>query len=174
MIENWYIIQIFRGYEERINQHLNAYEEFKVFYPKKRFVKKTKEGQELHLVPLFPGYLFVKTSSSRNHFYDFYQKVIAPLEGVVKILKHKESDALWPEEIAWIKALINEEDVVEASYGLKEADKVIIVSGPLMGRESQINKIDRHKRIAYLNFTLFGETQTLELPLEVLSKKMSD
>lgn len=169
----WYVVQVFRHKEEKITQEAQLDSRFKVFYPKRYRIKSSKQNSNLQLVPLFPGYIFIETNESAYAFQQFYHKVLQPLEGVVKVLKHKEeTEALWPEEKAFISALINKENVVETSIGLKVDDKVIITDGPLVGKESQIVKIDRHKRLAYLQFELFGQEQTFEISLEVLTKQI--
>ena len=60
--------------------------------------------------------------------------------------------------------------VVEMSEGIIEQSKVRVTSGPLMGMEGYIRKIDRHKRKAWLELELFGRKQTVQVGLEVVSK----
>lgn len=170
---HWFIVQVFRGYEEKILQRSQIKEDFKVFYPKRKKVKAIKGENTIEVQALFPGYLFVETKRDAQSFFHFYKDVLSPLEGCVKILKHKENiEVLWPEEKIWIQSLLNEENVLENSKGLKVDDKVIITDGPLVGLESRILKIDRHKRIAILNFNLLGNLQEIEVGLEVISKQM--
>lgn len=40
-----------------------------------------------------------------------------------------------------------------------------------MGYEGDIIKIDRHKRIAYVNVSLFDRITTVKVGLEIISKK---
>ena len=48
--------------------------------------------------------------------------------------------------------------------------KIIITSGPLVGNEGIIKKIDRHKRIGFVEFSFMGQPQLVKLPLEIISK----
>ena len=49
-------------------------------------------------------------------------------------------------------------------------DKVVILSGPLKGMESTIQRIDRHKRKAWLNLEMFGRQQLVEVGVEIVKK----
>lgn len=76
------------------------------------------------------------------------------------------------EEIDWIRALAAPEThVVEMSEGFIEGDKVVVTSGPLRGREAQISKIDRHKRLAWLDMRMFGRNKSIKVGLEIVSKQ---
>ena len=56
------------------------------------------------------------------------------------------------------------------SEGIIVGDKVTILSGPLKGMESTIQKIDRHKRKAWLNLEMFGRMQLVEVGVEIVKK----
>ena len=61
--------------------------------------------------------------------------------------------------------------VVEASVGVIEGDHVVVTSGPLKGHEALISKVDRHKRLAYLDMRMFGRTKTIKVGLEIVRKQ---
>ena len=63
-----------------------------------------------------------------------------------------------------------ENQIVEMSEGIIEQSRIRILSGPLMGMEGQIRKIDRHKRKAWLEVEMFGRVQRVEVGLEVAMK----
>ena len=44
------------------------------------------------------------------------------------------------------------------------------LSGPLKGMESTIQRIDRHKRKAWLNLEMFGRQQLVEVGVEIVKK----
>lgn len=118
---------------------------------------------------LFPGYVFVTTGAidrlaRRLRELPFYARVIGgDAERFVP---------LTVEEVAWLTALTNvETHVVEMSRGVIEGDRVVVWSGPLRGHEGDICKIDRHKRVAYLDMEMFGRTKTIKVGLEIVSKK---
>lgn len=57
------------------------------------------------------------------------------------------------------------------SSGIIENDRVQILSGPLMGMEGNIRRIDRHKRIAYMEIEMFGRTVEMKVGLEIIRKE---
>lgn len=118
---------------------------------------------------LFPGYVFATTGDIEGlarHLRElpFYARVIGG--------DNERFVPLTVEEVAWLTALTNvETHVVEMSRGVIEGDRVVVWSGPLRGHEGDIRKIDRHKRVAYLDMEMFGRTKTIKVGLEIVSKK---
>ncbi|WP_416239277.1 KOW motif-containing protein, partial [[Clostridium] innocuum] len=53
-----------------------------------------------------------------------------------------------------MKSFGKEEHVVEMSTGFIQGEQIFITEGPLQGKEGQIIRIDRHKRIAYLQLSM--------------------
>jgi transcriptional antiterminator NusG len=56
------------------------------------------------------------------------------------------------------------------SKGIIEGDQIIVERGPLKGYEGFIKKIDRHKRIAFIDIELFNTITTIKVGLEIVSK----
>ena len=64
-----------------------------------------------------------------------------------------------------------EERVVKHSEGYIACNKVTITSGPLMGMEALIRRIDRHKRMAWMEIEIFGRKIEIQAGLEIISKE---
>lgn len=118
---------------------------------------------------LFPGYVFLTTPDivrvvQRLRELPFFARVIGG---------HDERYVpLSAEEGAWLQALTNvETHTVEFSQGVIEGDEVKVVKGPLRGQEAKIRKIDRHKRLAFLEMHMFGRTKVVKVGLEIVSKR---
>lgn len=82
---------------------------------------------------------------------------------------------------SWLKMILTPEDVqcllffgrtgvFPMSQGIIVNGRVIILSGPLVGEESRIRKVDRHKRRAWLQIKLFGKPYTVVVGLEISQK----
>ena len=170
MSKHWYVVQVFRGQEDNFIQRLNN-EDYEVFTPKQIHLLKRRDRVIKAMKPLFPGYIFIATDKDYTSFRKYYQQSIAILDGCVKILKYKdEVEALYPHERQFIERFVNKDKVIDASIGLIEGDRIRIIEGPLIGNESLIKKINRHKRTALVEVTLFGEIQTIELSCEIIAK----
>ena len=75
------------------------------------------------------------------------------------------------EEIDLLLRMGSDSQLVEMSSGIIENDRVQVLSGPLKGMEGSIRKINRHKRMAYLEVEMFGRTVEMKVGLEIVSKK---
>ena len=77
---------------------------------------------------------------------------------------------IYPQEAMFLTKFANRNHVVDMSRGVIENDKIIITDGPLMNLEGYITKIDRHKRIAYVDVELLGKITRVQVGLEIISK----
>jgi transcriptional antiterminator NusG len=66
--------------------------------------------------------------------------------------------------------LFDSEFCIRASVGFCEGDKVRVTSGALVGLESLIKKINRHKREAIVEMEMMGDVRRVKLMLEVVEK----
>lgn len=172
VISNWYVIRVKTGDEEQVRALLEDYDmSVRVLY---REVYWRKQGMVYNRkVRLFPGYIFVISDLDYRQFDIEITKIKYDNGKFFKNLRwDKEgTPALTPKEIEKIRHLTRDKDVVETSVGFIEGDKVIIMEGPLMGYESFIVKIDRHKRTAKLELDFLGEKRETTVPLEIVLKR---
>ena len=70
----------------------------------------------------------------------------------------------------FLEKLLGRNKVVEYSVGFIENDRVVITEGPLVGLESNIIHIDRHKRICTLEIEMLGQKREVKVSLEIVSK----
>lgn len=117
---------------------------------------------------LFPGYIFMVTDELDELWFQLKR-----IQGMTKILgTGDEILPLTEEEVTFMQRFGGEKQVVEISKGILEGNQVKILSGPLTGKEALINKIDYHKRRAYLELEMFGRMQKICLGLEVKMEKV--
>ena len=82
------------------------------------------------------------------------------------------------EEVRWLKTLTGNRDkssddnheVGLSQVGFDENDNVIIMSGPLLGMQGQIKKINLHKRIAEVEVEFMNQKTIIHLGIEILEK----
>ena len=93
------------------------------------------------------------------------------IDGVRKLLRiGDEPAALTGEEVDFLKELGGKAQTVEMSEGIIEQSVIKVYSGPLVGKEKYIRKIDRHKRRAMLEMPMFGEMRKMQVGLEIVAK----
>lgn len=169
----WYVIQTLAGEEETVKlmteKYLSkdCYEECRILYyiRKKRYRGEWHEERER----LLPGYLFLEADSPWPAW-----KALKRVTKFSRLVKNKGENEIYPissEEEAFLRRLAGDNGEIEISYGMIEGDAVRIVSGGLMGMEAIIRKIDRHKRIAYIEMRIFGEAKMVQVGLEILAKQ---
>lgn len=166
----WYVVQVRTGTEEKIKiqcekniKEVVLERCFIPYYEERRRIR--GEWVTLRKV-LFSGYVFVITEKLTELYRDLKSVI-----GLTKLIgTGKEIVALTEEEIQFLQRIGGEEQVVEMSEGIIEQSQVKVISGPLMGMEGYIRKIDRHKRKAWLELEMFGRNQMIELGLEVVAK----
>ena len=172
--KHWYIVQVFRGQEEVFVERLRDTADYYVFVPKRVVLLKRKDGLKKVLEPMFPGYVFVASDMDLMSFKNFYHLSMSIIDGCIRILKHKDDvEALYPHERLMLERFIDQDQVIDVSHGLIEGDRIQILDGPLVGKESMITKINRHKRSAWVEVELLGEKRSIELSCEII-KKMND
>lgn len=166
----WYVIQVRTGSEDniRIQCEKNISSDvlkdcFIPYYEERRHLKGEWKTQKKIL---FPGYVFLDSGELERLFMNLKQ-----VSGLTKFLGTGDDVVpLTEEEVEFLTAFGGEDQVVPISEGIIENSKVIVMSGPLAGKEGYIKKIDRHKRKAYLELPMFGRIQKIQVGLEIVSK----
>jgi len=168
----WYVIQTVSRQERRIKELLERSAVMKVIdeiaIPKAEFMRKRKGEWVRQKDLLLPGYLLLNTRRPER-----VAEALTKIGAFARILGNDDKfTPLIPQEVSLLERFTdNGHELVEMSEGLIEGDRVRIISGPLIGLESAIKKIDRHKRCAYLDMKLLGRTNEVRVGLEVVEKR---
>lgn len=170
-MDKWYVFHVKTGKEDAIKfevkrSMLNAVgivptEECIV---PRRLMHERKSGKYKFVIrTLFPGYIFIKTNLNSKKYYD-----IKKIPGVIKLLGEPNDD-----EMDRILALTSKDDLIGISKVLMNDSKVKVISGPLIGFEGRIMKIDSRKGRAKVNLSICDEPKIVELSVNVL-KNLSE
>lgn len=167
-----YVLQVATGREQgtidALQRIIDSFLRSELMSPRYRFQKKVKGRWEMVEELLTPGYVFLKTSLS--DIGDLAKK-IKEAPGISRVLSRDgKFIPLSAEEVDWLWRLTGGSQVVEPSIGVIEGDRVVITRGPLEGFETQIRRIDRHKRLAYVDVRLMGRTKTIKVGVEIVRK----
>ena len=132
----WYAVRCKAGMEQQTAEEWNqrhdgkACRAFIITYEK---MKRYEGSWHLICEPLLSGYFFLKTEES---------KVLEEAQDSIPIDSGEER---------FLKELGGRDHHVPMSRGYIREGKTCVTEGPLCGHESQIQKIDRHKRLAHLD-----------------------
>lgn len=167
----WYVLYVMGGKEEKICELLNRMEDIRAFTPWKEVVHRKKGVRTVVKRPLFPSYIFLETTMEAVAFHQAFYEWKEKVSGILKELKYEDDiSALHQEEQAYLEGLMDEEHVVRVSKGEIHNGSVMITEGPLQGYESNIIKIDRHKRRALLDVKIHDKEMRVDVSLEIVKK----
>ena len=168
-----YVIQVAGGRETHVRSLINKLLSDCVsdcFVPLREVLRREDGAWTTVRERLFPGYLFVETDDVNK-----VMERLARVPAFTRLLGIGDERVipLSPDEVAWLTVLMQPLDkVVEMSVGVIEGDRVVVTDGPLVGHEALISKIDRHKRLAWLDMHMFGRTKTIKVGLEIARKSV--
>ena len=124
----WYVLHTKSRFENVVNDGL-AKKSIDVFLPKITVRSKRRDRKAMIRVPLFPGYLFVKTDLAPESHLE-----IVKTAGAVRLIGSKQGPVPVPEEtIDSLKIMVTGDHPVTTGTSLKKGDKVLVVSGPFVG-----------------------------------------
>ena len=114
----------------------------------------------------FPDYFFLESSNGEQlekelNQYQLASKILAT-GGIVRPVDRQEEELL--------RQLSDESHHMGMSTGYIAEGKTYVTAGPLVGYESRIRKIDRHKRLARISLPYAKGEMELCMGLEITSK----
>lgn len=167
--QNWYVLYVSGGKEARLISFLKG-QGIEAFTPSMERIRKKQGEYQTIVVPMFPNYVFVISTLDQKAFNEQLQKLKQMKSGIIKQLTYDKegTSALLPLEKELLSSLMDDTYLVRHSKGIMEGDQIIVTQGPLMGLETRIKRMDRHKRLAYLECELLGKQ--VKISLEVVKK----
>ena len=178
----WYILYLRAGAENRVILDLKRIFESKSlpysldpFYPEAEQYYRNKRyqilGHKYRKRPLFPGYVFIETDIPEDIFLREFSNYFYHSTDIVRLLKREDGQLALPlEERQRFEYLFRGKRCLEHSVGYIIGDKIVVESGPLLGREGTIKKLNRHNQDAIIEIEMFGEKMTVKVALEIVSK----
>lgn len=170
----WYVVNVPTGKESKMCQVIERLAPEgtvrECFCP--RYATQIKRAGEWLDVQktLLPGYVVVASKQVST-----VKRCLRKVPEYARVLSMGESFVpLTREERAWIDAFTHEGDrCIPMSMGVMEGDRVVVVSGPLKGREALIKSVNRHRSIAYVELQICGRIVTTKVGLGIVSPKDS-
>ncbi|PID39815.1 MAG: transcriptional antiterminator [Proteobacteria bacterium] len=124
----WYALHTKSRFENVVNEGL-ASKAIDVFLPKITVRSKRRDRRKMIRVPLFPGYVFVRTNLNP------YEHVeILKTTGAVKLIGSARGPVFIPDEtIESLKIMVSSDQAVVTGTRFKKGDRVIVIAGPFAG-----------------------------------------
>jgi len=100
-----------------------------VFLPKVQVKSKRRDRKAMIRVPLFPGYLFVKSDLNPNEHLEIVKTV-----GAVRLIGNKDGPIPVPSDtIKSLEIMVGENNPVITGARFKKGERVMVVYGPFTG-----------------------------------------
>ncbi|OAB26467.1 hypothetical protein PMSD_25095 [Paenibacillus macquariensis subsp. defensor] len=178
----WYALFVLAGKEERIKRRVQEHlglSDVKCCVPK-REVPEMKNGILLKVVrTIFPGYVFIQAKLDNNIYYKLNE-----IPDVIKLLNYtNKKDKIYSpnilnedyyfksipdDEMRSVLSILNDYETIEYSSVLVRNKRVIVMSGPLKGKEGKIKKIDKRKNRAKLAMNFLGDEILIDIGLDIV------
>ena len=124
----WYALHTKSHFEQKVFEGLRG-KAFEAFYPRMQVMSRRNDRRKKILVPMLPGYVFVRTSMEPEQYHRIIRTV-----GVVKMINFKgEPVPADEEEISSLMILDGTDRTVQNRSYVKKGDRVMIMEGPLKG-----------------------------------------
>lgn len=172
-MSSWYVVQTVGGREARALDLLEKLVDpslvEEAFVPRAEAMRRIKGQWVRRAEPMLPGYLFVVTARPDA----LERELRSEVTQFARVLKSGGAFSPLPaEDAAFVEALTEPGDrVVAMSTGVIEGDEVVVLSGPLVGHAGMIERVDRHKRAAYLGIEILGRRKSVRVGLEIVRKR---
>lgn len=167
----WYAVQTVAGRERRACELLREAMGFAseaCFVPLVRVGKKADSVWQAAEEPLMPGYFIVVANEP-----DAIAGALARVEGFARILKENNAFAsLADGDVRWIAAQTGcGSYAMGMSEGYVQDGVLHVTSGPLLGKEAWVRKVNHRKKIAYVEFQAFGRTVKAQMGIRITRKR---
>ncbi len=166
----WYVLHTKSRFESVVNDGLQR-KQIEVFLPKITVKSKRRDRKAMIRIPLFPGYVFVKTDLHPNHHLE-----IVKTAGAVRLIGSKRGPVPVPDEtIDSLRIMVSTEFPVSTGNRLQKGDRVMVVSGPLAGVTGTFVRYRGQGRVI-VNIEALGQYAGVEVSeddLEILPKILS-
>jgi transcriptional antiterminator NusG len=128
LMQEWYVVHTKNRFENVVFESLQK-KSLETFLPKILVRSKRKDRRKMIRVPLFPGYLFVKTDLNPSEHLE-----IVKTTGAVKLIGNKTGPISVPDEIVdSLKIIVATENKVVTGSRFQKGDRVMVVAGPFTG-----------------------------------------
>jgi len=128
LIPHWYALHTKSRAENVVRDGLSK-KSVEVFLPRVTVASKRKDRKKLIRVPLFPGYLFVKSDLSATHHLE-----IVKTAGAVKLLGNQQGPvSVHSDTIESLKIMVASDQPVATGYQFTQGDRVMVINGPFTG-----------------------------------------
>ena len=166
----WYVLHTKSRHEKVVNDLLLK-KSVDAYLPLITVRSKRRDRKVMIRVPLFPGYIFVKTDLHPNSHLE-----VVKTAGAVRLLGNKQGPVPVPDQtIDSLQIMVDSNHPVTTGHQLKTGDKVMVVFGPFAGVVGTFVRYGSKGRVI-VNIEALGQYAGVEVgedDIEVIPKILS-
>ncbi len=154
----WYAANVRSRHEFKATEKLIS-RGIETFLPTVERLRKWKDRNKLIVFPLFPGYIFVRTTKESENLLS-----VLKVPGIVRMLCTIPGlpDEIPEDQITSLKKLVDNKEALDPYPYLTEGQMVRIIKGPLAGVEGILNeKVDKHVLVLSVDVLRQGVALTI-------------
>jgi transcription elongation factor/antiterminator RfaH len=161
---SWFVLHTKSRFENvvfdgLINKNIEA------FLPKMTVPSKRKDRRLMIRVPLFPGYVFVRTDLSAPEHLEIVKTI-----GAVRLVGTNQGPVPVPDDsISSVKIMVDSSQPIKTGSQLQKGDKVIVTAGPFAGLTGIFIQYRGKDRVA-VNIDALGQFAAIEVPQGYIEK----
>ena len=168
MIEqlNWFALLTRSNFEQTVYNSIMK-KKIEAFLPKSKRKSRRKDRNLMLEVPLFPGYIFVKST-----FDAAYQLNILKTIGAVRLLGNQAGPVPVPEtQVESLKILTsaNTDLITGTTIRIEKGDPVIILEGPMAGAKGEFTRYKGRGRVV-VKIDILGQYAGVEVEEDNVEK----
>ena len=159
-IPAWYALHTKSRCEAVVNQGLQK-KAIDAFLPLIQVRSKRRDRKMMIRVPLFPGYIFVKTDLTHHHHLEILKTV-----GAVRLIGSRAGPVSVPEDnIESLKIMVCTDNPIETGSRYKAGDRVLVIRGPFEGVVGTFSHYRGQDRVI-VHIEALGQFAAVEVELE--------
>jgi transcription elongation factor/antiterminator RfaH len=160
LTKQWYVLHTRSRFENVVHDGLLK-KSFEVFLPKMQVKSRRRDRKLMIRVPVFPGYLFVKTDIAPREHIEIVKTV-----GAVRLVGTKAGPVPVPgETIDSLKILVAADAPIKTGNRLAKGDQVLVVHGVFAGVVGTFVRYRGTGRVI-INVDTLGQTAGVEVDEE--------
>ncbi len=157
LVPEWYVLHTKSRCENVVSNALMK-KSREVFLPKILVRSRRTDRKKMIRVPLFSGYVFVKTSLDPREHLDILKTV-----GAVQLIGSQSGPVPVPEEtIASLKIMVSTDNPLSIGPHFERGDRVMVISGPFAGVRGIFSRYKGVNRVI-VNIEVLGQYAAAEV-----------
>ena len=165
---SWFVLHTKSRFENVVFDGL-ILKKIEAFLPKMTVPSKRRDRKLTIRVPLFPGYVFVKTDLSAPEHLEIVKTV-----GAVRLIGTNQGPVPVPEDnISSLKIMVSTPHPINTGHQLQKGDRVMVTEGPFAGLRGIFIQYRGKGRIA-VNIDILGQFAAVEVPQDQIEKIPAD